>query len=199
MISVRKILQALFYIQNHAPSNNESRYNIMYLLKMVYLTDRYHIRHFGMTATGDNYFAMKLGPVASNTDNILKKNTRWLNSAEVPLCDSVREISEFDVSIDAQAEDELAQSVKEALDFALANFGHLSNFDLSELSHNYPEWKKHAHELNAEVKSVPMQLEDFFDDPDDSAHIIKHGHGDKFADDRIFLEALREDWDVAAV
>jgi hypothetical protein len=72
--SVLKILQALYYIQEKAPSSNQDRFNIVYLLKMIFFSDRYHLRHFGITATCDDYYAMmKLGPVASFTFDMLKR------------------------------------------------------------------------------------------------------------------------------
>ena len=58
-MSIRKILQALYYIQKNTPETNESKTAPVFLLKMLYFADRYHFRHFGILVSGDEYFAMK--------------------------------------------------------------------------------------------------------------------------------------------
>jgi uncharacterized phage-associated protein len=190
--SVRKILQALYYIQNNAPQDNPDRFNKVYLLKMFYFADRYHLRHFGYLASRDTYFAMKLGPVASNAYNILKKDQGNINSAEISCLQSVEEISEHDVRIKFQNDDELSKSYKKALDFALKEFGCNSWSQQSDLSHCYPEWKN-VYGVNSNDLRTLMDLRDFFDDPDDEACFSKFGKDcDPFKDDKEFLALLRE-------
>jgi hypothetical protein len=61
----------------------------------------------------------------------------------------------------------LSQSDIEALDFAWKNFGHYSEFDLAEITHHYPEWKRHATKLRRiRPKRVEMDYSDFFAEPD---------------------------------
>lgn len=45
--------------------------NYMKALKLIWLSDRYHLRNHGRTITGDKYFALKNGPVASFTKDII--------------------------------------------------------------------------------------------------------------------------------
>jgi uncharacterized phage-associated protein len=193
--SVRKILQALSYIQNNAPHDNENRFNILYLLKMVFFCDRYHLRHFGITATYDDYFAMKLGPVASRTFDILKNNPINLNSAEVSYLSAVKGVSEYEVLVEFKGEDELSESSKKALNFALKEFGHYDWKDLSRISHCYPEWKKHESQLSIANRRIPMDLRDFFSDPEDEACFINFNKNeDPFREeDKEFLALLRDD------
>jgi uncharacterized phage-associated protein len=191
--SVRKILQALYYIQSNAPSDNNDRFNKVYLLKMFYFADRYHLRHFGCLASRDTYFAMKLGPVASTAYNILKRDQCNINSAEVGCLQGVKEVSEHDVEIEFQGDDELSKSFKKALDFALKEFGHYSWSQQSDISHCYPEWKN-LYGANPSNLRTPMDLRDFFDDPDDNTCFSKFGKNcDPFKDDKEFLTLLRED------
>jgi len=185
----RKILQALYYIQSRSP-NSQNRYNRVYLLKMIYLADRYHIRHFGFAATEDTYYAMKLGPVASATFDILKKNVTENCRSEVD------DVSENEVVIKEQGEDELSESFKEALDFALREFGNYGWQDLSEISHCYPEWKKHGGSLSVLNRRVPMNTRDFFDDPEDEGCFARFGKNTyAFKEDKEFLELMKEDFD----
>jgi hypothetical protein len=194
--TVRKILQALYYIQSKAPSDNESRFNRVYLLKMMFMADRYHLRHYGCLATGDSYFAMKLGPVASSTLDILKNNWISVNSAEIGYLSAIEELSEHDVRIGPQGEDEFSKSVEIALDFALKEFGHYNWGELSEISHCYPEWKKHEAAIQTAGR-VQMDLRDFFDDPEDEACLARFGKdGDPFKDEKEFLALLKEEFDA---
>lgn len=187
----RKLLQALYYIQGKAPSGNEDRFSKVYLLKMMFFADRYHLRHFGFLATEDSYYAMKLGPVASATFDILKKN---LNDDYLS---DVEEISENEVLINKQGEDELSESFKEALDFALREFGSYGWRELSEISHCYPEWKRHEKELSGFIKRMDMSELDFFDDPEDESCFAGFSRNiDPFKEDKDFLSLMKEDFNA---
>ncbi|MDR1720920.1 MAG: SocA family protein [Endomicrobium sp.] len=199
MLSIRKILQALYYIQSKS-SSEDSKYNIMYLLKLLYFSDRYHLRHFGFIASEDKYCAMKKGPVALATFNILKGNfPSSANSVEISLINESVPISEYDCQINKQGEDELFESFKESLDFSIKTFGKFDQFKLSEISHIYPEWKKHEKRLETgPKKSIVMNPVDFFDDPDPNSInnfkklSIKE---DPFKEpDKKFLKLLRKDF-----
>jgi len=161
VFSFTRILQALYYIQSKAPSNNPYRFDILYLLKMIFFSDRYHLRNYGITATSDNYHAMRRGPVASVTFNLLK------GLYEKHLQD-VQAIDEYNVKIKPQEKNELSKSFKEAMDFALKEFGDFDKEKISEISHLYPEWKKHEKKLMRFAKSARMNEIDFFKNPDDS-------------------------------
>ncbi len=58
-----KIVQALDYIVSAVPGGGCSK---LILLKFIFLADRYHLRKFGRTITGDSYRAMTYGPVAQH-------------------------------------------------------------------------------------------------------------------------------------
>jgi uncharacterized phage-associated protein len=168
----------------------------MYLLKMIFFADRYHLRHFGITATDDTYFAMKHGPVASSTCDILKNNPYNVNTAELSFFSAVKPLSEFDVSIEKQDEDELSESFKEALDFALKEFGNYKSFELSGISHCYPEWKRHESDLAATAR-IQMDAIDFFDDPADEACFKAFNmECDPFKDDKEYLSLRKEHYNA---
>ena len=177
MVSSSRILQALYYIQSNAPKDNPDRFHRTYFLKIIYFADRYHLRRYGFTATDDSYYAMKLGPVASATYDILK-------SAKV------KEISEYEVFIDDSGDDDLPESFKESLNFALSEFGKYGWAALSSITHKYPEWKKHEPNI-PHNRCIAMDIRDFFDDPQPL-----YAPNDPFKEDREFLESLREDFDA---
>lgn len=197
MFSIRKVLQALFYIQSKAPTDNQSRYDILYLLKLMFFADRYHLRHFGFVASADEYKAMKLGPVASGTKDILYgKLPAKANSSELSLLISgVREVGDTSVEIALQQDDELSKSFKIALDFSIKTYGKFTPIEVSHISHDYPEWKKHENAINSGIKSVPMDFIDFFDNPQKLLYSAQKGiNEDPFKDDIDFLNALKEDF-----
>jgi hypothetical protein len=195
--SVPKILQALYYIQGKAPPGNQDRFNIVYLLKMMFFSDRHHLRHFGITATCDDYYAMKLGPVASFTLDILKKNVFNMDYADAKHLSSIVEMDKNNVRIEFQEEDELSESFKESIDFALKEFGNCDWGRLSEISHCYPEWRKHESKLSGLVKRVQMNEIDFFDDPDDSVCFADLGkESDPFKDDKEYLSLRKEQYNA---
>ncbi|MEE6207251.1 MAG: Panacea domain-containing protein [Alphaproteobacteria bacterium] len=197
IISVRKILQALYYIQSNAPADNEAKNNIMYLLKILFFADRYHLRNYGCLATDDIYYAMKNGPVASATFDILRNNLpKNANIYEHMLLEDVEVIDEYSVHINLQGDDELSDSFKEALDFALENYGNYDHFNLSDISHDYPEWKKYENRLKNGEKRCEIKRDDFFDNPKQLDKSKKLGiKKDPYLVNIELTEALKQDLD----
>lgn len=181
MANTEKVLQILYKIQHDSPCKDNT--DIMYLLKILYFSDRYHLRHYGITASGDNYYAMERGPVASLAFDILRDS------------DIVNSLSEYAVEIPYQGNDELSESVNESVDFALRTFGKYNCWKLSDITHEYPEWKKHKKELKEGKNSrVQMDIKDFFDDPEDYNWLRKYKLSeDPFKEDKEFLQLLKED------
>lgn len=170
----------------------------MYFLKMLYFADRHHLRHYGNTISCDTYKAMKLGPVAMGTFDILKRNMlKAANNAEISLLNDVKIVDEYNVIIAKQDEDELSESDKISLNFAIEQFGHLDQFRLSAISHDYPEWKKYKDMISDGIKeggkvSFKMSLGDFFEDPQDTPMLTKNKIcGDPFEEDKEFLELMK--------
>jgi uncharacterized phage-associated protein len=193
VFSIRKTLQVLFYLQSKSPKSSKG--DIMYLLKLIFFADRYHIRHFGVVASGDKYFAMKNGPVASAIKDVMQgKMPSCANSMESCLLNKVKQISEYEVVIERQKDDELSESFKQALDFAVKTYGKYTQFQLSDISHDYPEWKKHEKEISNGGRAE-MSFVDFFENPKSLPKSKRYGiKKDPFKDDIKFLKALKEDF-----
>lgn len=136
-------------------------------LKLVFFADRYHLRKYGRPITGDEYYAMKNGPVPSGTKDIAEMADDYRK--DVVIAYAARFISAlFPVrslkSIKAVDFNELSDSDREALDFAWSKFGHCDDRAIVAKTHDYPEWKKHASALQA-GKRARMDLLDFLEDP----------------------------------
>lgn len=157
----QKATQALvFFIEKEG-----GRLNKMKALKLIYFADRYHLRKYGRPITNDEYFAMAYGPVASGVKDIAELSdflgeqekayaTQCVTLAAAPYIEAR---SPFDPNV-------FSKTDIEALEFAWKTFGQYTEFELVELTHKYPEWKKHEQSLKIHSR-ITMRLEDFLDDP----------------------------------
>ena len=138
--------------------------NYMYLLKLVYFADRYHLRKDLRPATSDRYFAMKRGAVASYLYDVCKGDR--YSDIFVPL-------ENYQVALRNDTdryEDELSNSDIESIKFSLSNFAEFGEFNLSIITHAYPEWKKYEGVIiSGKSRSEEMNFVDFLEnaDPDD--------------------------------
>ncbi|MDD4874478.1 MAG: Panacea domain-containing protein [Dehalococcoidales bacterium] len=162
-VNYEKCTQTLNFFANKAGG----RINKMKALKLVFFADRYHIRKFGRLLTNDNYVAMEHGPVPSKTkdiaesndylDDIIKKYSQgFVDSANNRALCSKNEVDESVFS----------ESDLEALNFAWDTFGNFDQFELRDITHNYPEWYKFKDKLS-NGSCYTMDLLDFLKDPKD--------------------------------
>jgi len=166
--SIEKALQTLAYLQKKTKENNYLK-----LLKYLYFAERYSIRYYASPILCDHFCAMRNGPVASSTYNIIKKDDYFLSklsSEERALVESSIEVdrpSEKVYISDISQQDLLSESDIEALDFAISTFGQFGRDAIIHLAHQFPEWKKFEKELAGTdyKKKRDMCYEDFFKNP----------------------------------
>jgi Protein of unknown function (DUF4065) len=108
------------------------------------------------------------GPVASEAKHVAEESARLDNRSRSYARRYLRKDDTYHFSsvgdVDLAV---LSETDREALDFAWQTFGHYSEFRLRDITHHYPEWKKHAARLRRNGhKRVGMQYADFFDEPD---------------------------------
>lgn len=136
------------------------------MLKLIFLADRYHLRKYARTITGDTYTAMKYGPVANASklliecldDSIYARDylTVTYNTSPSRRYEVLHATGKVDVSL-------LSETDCEALDQVIAssrNFGNLVNF-----THRFPEWSKHAESVES-GEHPAMDLVDCFESCD---------------------------------
>lgn len=173
---VHKALQILYYLQSKA-NNATEKYYYLYLLKLFFFADRFHIRHYGFPIIDTRYMAQKLGPVSSELCDLLKK-TNWLQVSETEKKEiekNIKKISENERTILPQSQDLLSESNIEALDFAIKNFSKLDRWTLSDITHDYPEWKSSREDGD-------MDYLDFFKnvDVENTKYLSRHFKSDPF-------------------
>ena len=132
------------------------------MLKLIFFADRYHMRKYARSITDDTYYAMQYGPVASNVKNILDFD--FISDDEKNYIEKYlqKEGKYYNASGQFATLEMLALTDKEALDFAIDNFAHNKTFDLVDMTHNYPEWKRFEKSLEDGLKREKMNMEDFF-------------------------------------
>ena len=161
--SHRKATQALNWLARQAGG----RLNKMAALKLVFFADRYHLRKYGRPLTGDSYLAMNFGPVPSGTKDIAYLSD-FLSNSERSYAEAFLQRSADPHSFESRAEEDLrvfSQTDVEALDFSWSQFGRHDAFMLADITHSYPEWKRHEAALKSnETTRVPMNYTDFLDD-----------------------------------
>ena len=63
------ILQAVYYLSTKLGTIDK-----LHAIKYFYFADKYHLMKYSRMITNDTYYAMKMGPVASNVKNILSND-----------------------------------------------------------------------------------------------------------------------------
>lgn len=184
-LNYKKATQAINFF---ASKTRGKEINKMKAIKLIWLADRYHLRKYGRPVIGDDYIAMQNGPVGSLVRDIAQNND-YLEELEKEYRKKYLEnVDKLTVrSINDVDGDVLSETDIEALDFALKNFSELSQFDLVELSHKYPEWAKFKDVLEVQKSASRKRMSylDFFSNPNNV-------EDDKFRQDEEVTETAKE-------
>ena len=188
MRKTSKLIQALNYIASHQP-NKIVGFKKAY--KLLWLIDRYSLRHYARTVSGDQYFAMQLGPVPTDAKHILEgMPTKMQHSQDEadkflginPTYHRVRSRMAPDMDV-------FSVSDVKVMDLILHHYGNMSSSDLSLLSHRFPEWQayKDRIENSSDKNSFPINPTLFFEIYDDGSGI--------FNDDPKMLAIAQDMWE----
>lgn len=176
----KKAIQAL----NFFAQKSGGQINKMKALKLIWLSDRLHLRKYGRTITGDIYFALPRGPVASTTRDILENN--GLSDQEINYSGEFLEMFGYDYLSKKNVNFRVfSDSDIEVMDIVFEKYHHLDHYQLSELSHVFPEWKRYKSALeNGPASRYEIDWNDFFENVDD-----KYG---LFMDQKNYLNLSKE-------
>lgn len=162
-MDAQKIIQTLVYLATTQPDN---RLNKMKAYKLMWLVDRYHLRQYGRTVTGDEYYAMPHGVVPTDAKHLLDGQLTRLSSNKGMLDAYIKVDSDYVYSAIAEPDmDVFSQSDVEAMDKVLEAFGDMDQYQLSDLSHQFPEWLAYKPLLVAEdsKNSHKIDMDLFFE------------------------------------
>lgn len=144
------------------------------LVKLVWAADRYHLRKYARLVTEDDYFAMKNGPVASCVKDVIEFSINEYSNLEEKDLTYIKKYIKNEngviSSVSSPDTDYLSETDMEALNFAIKTFGEMSESDLIELTHEYPEWLEQSYDLEPPIgkgfqKSKDIIESDFYKDP----------------------------------
>ena len=158
----RKAVQTL----NFFALKEGGKINKMKAIKLIWLADRAHLRKFGRPLIADQYFAMPFGPVPSSTKDLAENNS-FLADDEKKYRDEFISLKSYNVHSEREPDKIVfSQTDLEIMESIYENFGRIKEFELSEISHKYPEWKKFETALQqGEGSRFPMNYLDFFENP----------------------------------
>ena len=122
-----------------------------------------------MLFRSDRYFAMNYGPVPSAAKD-LAEMSGFLGTTERTYSGQfLRPVQDDPHSFESVTDVDpmvFSESDEEALRFAWEHFGGTDGFQLADLTHEYPEWKRHETAIvSGGATRIPMRYEDFLDDP----------------------------------
>ena len=162
MVDFQKIVQSLCYIGNQHRGRCIGKIEA---LKIVYLADRHHLRSYGSSITGDAYYAMKRGPVASSTKDVIEGKFGPDEALSKYALQFIKPGSDSFCAKPQKMFDSLAETDIVSLSTAYKKYVELGGNQKSivEYTHNFPEWRKHLSSLKAGKTRVRMSISDFFD------------------------------------
>ncbi len=159
-IVTEKIIQTI----NFFAHKEGGKINRLKLMKLIWLADRTHLTKYGRMVLRDKYHALPHGPVPSQTMDI----------SRYPFTEEIKG-SRFDVLSNSKFNDKyFSKTDIEVLEKVWEKFGHLSEYELRDLSHEYPEWLRFKANLEEEGQpnSYEMVLDDFFEKNDEKINIL---------------------------
>lgn len=158
-----KIIQALAYIASKQPDRTIDNIKAY---KILWLSDRCHLRRYGRTISGDVYYAMPKGVVPTDAKNLLEGKKTRLRTDNNYFTMYIRPTENHKYSVISEPDTKkFSQSDTEVLDRVIERCKGLSGQELSEISHKFPEWTFYEPMLrDANLKnSYKIDIDRFFD------------------------------------
>jgi hypothetical protein len=179
----RKIIQALNYFAQY---QDDKKINKMKAYKLLWLADRYHLRQYGRTITGDTYFALPFGLVPSDAKNILeeKETKSPISKNEMSVYLSILDKNHYKSLKETNLKVFSNTDIK-VINLILETFNDKTPFELSEYSHLFPEWKRFEEKLHSkdEPNGFKVDIDDFFQNVEEESAL--------FNDDKELLELTK--------
>lgn len=142
MARIPSIIESLCYILTKLKKADK-----IYLVKLMYLADKYHLMQYGRTVTGDNFIALGNGPAGSKTMDVLEFDRRVLGKYVGYAKELFTKGDGFEYfpgqGCSSDQLEWLSETDIEALDFTINNFGKMGQWDVVNYTHELPEWEKY--------------------------------------------------------
>ncbi|MBF0466111.1 MAG: SocA family protein [Nitrospirae bacterium] len=161
MTNTTTVIEAVFYLLSKLGPSDKLK-----LIKLIYLADKFHLIRYGRTVTRDKYLAMEHGPVGSVVKDVLSFNSKSLSASELRCaCALFEETDTYTFKAKQSATerdfDMLSESDIESFDFVINQFGRMTQWELRDYTHKYPEWYQHEQLLKAgQSRSEPINTKE---------------------------------------
>jgi len=170
--NTHKIIQSMVYLACH---QKDKKLDFMKAYKLLWLSDRCHLRMFGRTITGDKYFAMTHGIVPTDAKHLLEGEPTLLSNSENYFNSNIKVVGKHTFqAINDPDLNEFSDSDIKVLNRVLTEFNAMKPKELSDLSHKYPEWLQYQELINdkSNKSSFPVNVDLFFENSTDDHAMI---------------------------
>ena len=136
-------------------SLNGNKLPYMKLMKLLYIADRISLSEYHYSITTDSYYSMKFGPVVSGIYDCIKHwdelpfSSPWRNTISINKSKYEAVLLNSNSTF-AMLSDEEKDILKQAND----SHDNESQFEISEFTHTFPEWKDPGN------SRIPLPIED---------------------------------------
>ena len=165
---IEKAVEAILYIVEKG-----AKPTFHHISKIFYFADKKHLEDYGRLICGDNYVAMKHGPVPSSIYDILKfarenfDSDYYQDETIQKLKEAISVTGRYIVQNERKPNlDYFSESDLECLDYAIENYGQMEFNDLTKISHD-SSWKK-ANENDI------IELEDIISTFENSEELLEY-------------------------
>lgn len=168
--SEKKAIQAL----NFFATKEGGSINRMKAIKLIWLSDRAHLRKYGRPILSDKYYALEYGPIPSKAKT-LSESSEYIDPIVIPYRDTYMEPQgkHFIKSKSSPVLNVFSESDIKIMEEIYSVFGKYDKFQLSELSHKFPEWKRFEKHFKDKRSRKTIQIKDFFTDTKESLKYYK--------------------------
>ena len=136
-------------------SLNGNKLPYMKLMKLLYIADRISLSEYHYSITTDSYYSMKFGPVVSGIYDCIRhwdelpSSSPWRNTISINKSKYEAVLLNSNSTF-AMLSDEEKDILKQAND----SHDNESQFEISEFTHTFPEWKDPGN------SRIPLPIED---------------------------------------
>lgn len=174
--SPQKTVESILYIAERLDNPT-----IHEILKIRYFADKLHLAEYGFLASGDEYVAMKYGPVASNTYNLLKAargdQSPWLHPLFLAIVKDAIQVDQGQHTVRCLRDPDLSQLSQadiESMDAAIKQYGNMGFVERTNLSHD-AAWKNAWDAASEEdVGQSPMSTQEIAQTLENASEVLEH-------------------------
>jgi uncharacterized phage-associated protein len=141
MINTKTIVDVIYYILSKIKKADKLK-----IIKLIYLADKYHLVKYGRTITEDDYYAMRLGPVATTAKDVLSFDKELMPEEYKYITALIKQSGDYNFEANSAYKgelDTLSETDIESLDYVIKKFEKMDKSELIEYTHRYPEWKQY--------------------------------------------------------